>query len=450
MIFCTAMLLTSFLYADDSEEAAKRQPMDELVFSPDIWTLTLEQVKKTFDVKEEKRLEDSKLSEELKEKVRSGKRIRVDGVKYGGIKALEWLSSAKKGLRSPGDDFTLLGKNVGEVVVREQDGKAASASISLFNRGDDKRISKEKYLKRLDEWKTMLSEKLKVRPESRNKSGVVKMTAWMWKKGDVAYLLEGSLTRKTNRPEFIRLRMASASSAGKKRKTASRRSLADNVKKENGDVYVGGLPMVDQGAKGYCVVASVERVARYYGLNVDQHELAQLANTSSGRGTSFDDMEKAFSRITGKIHVKTLPLVKYDGSYKQHKKDVKSYNRQAKRMGAEMLAEGYFHNFWRDGDAEVYKAVKVKEPKYKGFKRHVKKWVDQGIPLCWTLYLGMFPEREGSQSFGGHMRIIHGYNEAKDEILYTDSWGAGHEMKRMPSLHAWCMTTGLYSMVPTN
>jgi hypothetical protein len=43
--------------------------------------------------------------------------------------------------------------------------------------------------------------------------------------------------------------------------------------------------MVDQGDKGYCVVASVERVMRYYGAAVDQHELAQVANSDAAIGT---------------------------------------------------------------------------------------------------------------------------------------------------------------------
>ena len=46
------------------------------------------------------------------------------------------------------------------------------------------------------------------------------------------------------------------------------------------------------------------------------------------------------------------------------------------------------------------------------------------------------------------MRLIIGYNDAKSEIIYTDSWGEGHAMKKMPASNAWCMTTGLYSMVP--
>ena len=53
------------------------------------------------------------------------------------------------------------------------------------------------------------------------------------------------------------------------------------MRKDNGDVVIDGVPMVDQGQKGYCAVATVERLARYFGLEVDQHEMAQVANTHS-------------------------------------------------------------------------------------------------------------------------------------------------------------------------
>ncbi|MEQ1748666.1 MAG: hypothetical protein ABL974_04550 [Prosthecobacter sp.] len=44
--------------------------------------------------------------------------------------------------------------------------------------------------------------------------------------------------------------------------------------------------MVDQGPKGYCAVATAERVFTYYDIPVDQHEMAQEADTGSGGGTS--------------------------------------------------------------------------------------------------------------------------------------------------------------------
>jgi hypothetical protein len=33
-------------------------------------------------------------------------------------------------------------------------------------------------------------------------------------------------------------------------------------------------------------------------------------------------------------------------------------------------------------------------------------------------------------------------------MLYSDSWGAGHALKRMPAANAYTMTNGLYYMQP--
>jgi hypothetical protein len=46
------------------------------------------------------------------------------------------------------------------------------------------------------------------------------------------------------------------------------------------------------------------------------------------------------------------------------------------------------------------------------------------------------------------MRLIIGYNDKTGEILYSDSWGAGHELKRMPLAQAVSMTTGLTTLEP--
>ena len=46
------------------------------------------------------------------------------------------------------------------------------------------------------------------------------------------------------------------------------------------------------------------------------------------------------------------------------------------------------------------------------------------------------------------MRLIIGYNTATKEIVYSDSWGMGHEQKRMPLADAWTITNGLYSLQP--
>ena len=46
------------------------------------------------------------------------------------------------------------------------------------------------------------------------------------------------------------------------------------------------------------------------------------------------------------------------------------------------------------------------------------------------------------------MRLIIGYNAKTNDIFYSDSWGAGHERKRMSAADAWTITTGLAKIEP--
>lgn len=74
--------------------------------------------------------------------------------------------------------------------------------------------------------------------------------------------------------EYLRLRLAPRNAQGihaaafQSRPAAVRVSqLPANVTtNEDGDVFIPGIPMVDQGPKGYCVVASVQRLFEYYGI----------------------------------------------------------------------------------------------------------------------------------------------------------------------------------------
>ena len=102
-------------------------------------------------------------------------------------------------------------------------------------------------------------------------------------------------------------------------------------------------------------------------------------------------------------------------------------------------------------EPEVLKEMKVngaQKSKFKKFKKDVHDQVLKGIPLIWSVKLGTYPEPGIPQNAGYHMRLIIGYNDKKDEILYSDSWGAGHELKRMPAEWAWTITRCLMYMKP--
>jgi hypothetical protein len=99
---------------------------------------------------------------------------------------------------------------------------------------------------------------------------------------------------------------------------------------------------------------------------------------------------------------------------------------------------------------DLLKEVRTKNKADVGkFQRTVQSSVDQGEPLLWSVVLGFVPENPAlPQTRGGHMRLIIGYNNKTQEIMYTDSWGAGHELKRMVLADAWTITTGLTSIEP--
>jgi hypothetical protein len=95
--------------------------------------------------------------------------------------------------------------------------------------------------------------------------------------------------------------------------------------------------MVDQGQKGYCVVASVERVMRYYGNGVDANELAQIANTTADGGTSFDGMLQALKKVGARLRVRVRSIEQLE--VRGILELVKDYNRAAKRADAAEIAD---------------------------------------------------------------------------------------------------------------
>ena len=97
---------------------------------------------------------------------------------------------------------------------------------------------------------------------------------------------------------------------------------------------------------------------------------------------------------------------------------------------------------------KVLKKMRMKDTRFKRFLAGVKTQVDQGIPVIWGVTLGIFPEPGLPQSSGGHLRLIIGYNAKTKEILYSDSWGAGHELKRMPEDWAFAITHDAFYLKP--
>lgn len=170
---------------------------------------------------------------------------------------------------------------------------------------------------------------------------------------------------------------------------ALKKRMAECVeRRENGDVVIRNIPMVNQGPKGYCSPATWERYLRYMDIPADMYLLALAANTRIGGGTSSSEMIRA-----------TGSLVSYNG-------------RELKEVQPQATAKG------------------------------IAEYIDDGLPIMWSFMStpdfqaaannntarrnGKEQKKAGQAedtSSGGHICLIIGYNQSTGEIAISDSWG---------------------------
>lgn len=344
----------------------------------------------------------------------------------------EWLDEARGRARFSRQMFsnvetqlTLFSgqQKVEEAVVEFTAGRLARATISIYNRGDAGDMPPAVFEALVRRTGQALGERLKTTPRRQMATGgsAVKTVSWLWTTKEGVALLEHNDLQSggtQGRPEYLRLKLAAADQAdwsmGRMTLGVQRMGLERNVLKEpGGDVVVSNVPMVDQGAKGYCVAASCQRLFEYMRIPCDQHELAQLLSADVDRGVNALVMQKSLARVDGRFGVAFKPLVD---------------------------PANYYHS---GGERRV---------SYKRFTALLKEHLDKGTPLLWALELGVKPENPplpaDGQASGGHMRLITGYNLARGQVIFSDSWGAGHEKKRMSMEDAYAVTLGLYSLAP--
>ena len=372
-----------------------------------------------------------------------------------------WLSAAHDSAQSTLPGGTLFGQPVcRSYVVFNEQAKPKGFIVLYYGRGDMGEMGRMQYEKLIKDLNVSISTATKVAPVvlGKDPTNAVKVEGVSWNTPGAAYLLEYSCTKTPQIPfraEFVRLRIGPV----EKPKSLLEKSFAESKKTvfvgpdhvsrnaTSGDVYVKDIPMVDQGQKGYCVVATAERVLRYYGIKVDEDELAQLADSSASRGTSLNAMNQSLKKLTArfKIRVRTIWEIDFNALISDYNQGA----RHAKVASINPMVEDF---------SEIYAQMKpdaLRETRAKSrsgllaFQRHLKAHIDVGVPVLWAVVLGVLPD-DGSNAKtpGGHMRLIIGYNEKTNEILYSDSWGIGHELKRMPLGDAWAISHNLGTIEP--
>ena len=415
---------------------------------------------------------------DLSESLRDGSIFRTpvrENAAFQG-EAFAWIVEGSQ-LRFVRPGFTIGAVHPGETIVEiADDGAPRKFRVSVYNRGDDGPLgdttaaATQAFAAKLRETASAIEAVAGAKGTPyRRKTDPTKTTADIagcrWTAGAASVTLEWALGRdqRTPQPEYMRVELVpAADAAAKPSQPASlnpavlRRELPKRVLREADGTVVLDVPMVDQGQKGYCAAASVARVMAYYGFDfLDQHQIASWAATDADRGTN----EAMLRKISGVLHDRYKLVYGELSAGKCDLKDlVKKYNREAKRQKRPEAVYGpvagtrviMADDIWAQFETDILRVARTSNQQANQlFFAAIKKSIDAGVPLVWSVMLGYVAEDPPlPQVRGGHMRLIIGYT-ADRHILYSDSWGAGHERKSMSLEDAMTITTGLRSIAWT-
>ncbi|MBI5396259.1 MAG: C39 family peptidase [Verrucomicrobia bacterium] len=226
---------------------------------------------------------------------------------------------------------------------------------------------------------------------------------WNWK--GHALLLE------VPRDNYVGVRIVPAAIADKEGRIERvsdvelRQLLGQRVKRrDNGDVVVTDIPMVDQGPKGYCVPATWERYLRYLGIPADMYVLAMAGQTKAGGGTYAGLMAE---------NVQSL---------------VSRYGRKLSRVDAELKIMSLAR--YIDKGLPLMWGVFVEKDLYKELSTRA---VERRKVTDWNGWIEQLkPKRKAAKQISvspmnAHLCMIIGYNGRTKEVATSDSWGKEFE-----------------------
>jgi len=383
--------------------------------------------------------------------------------------------SGREVVRAASSGLTFLTNRIWEARVYFADGKARRADLLLYNRGDAAALDQpefERLVKQVNDGLVQWAGSSgATAPEALGRDSRI-VRGRVWRRAPCRAELEWAFSRNrraaegelvTFRAEYVRVRLTPADSETPVARAEtsvyqpppSALTLRGRVRRgDNGDLWIGDLPMVDQGEKGYCAAAASERLLRYYGRAVDQHQVAQLADTARDKGTTFEGMIDALKTICHRFQLDVQPLQEFD--YNDCVALIKAYNKAAAAKREMTIEYGNTINLgemYGQMEPAVLRQARGSNAQALGrFRQHVAQYAGGGMPMLWGTMVGIFPENPPlhlrQAGVGGHIRIIIGINAKTDEILYSDTWGPGHELKRLPAADAWAMTVSMHVIKP--
>lgn len=345
----------------------------------------------------------------------------------------------------PADDTRLFGCRPRSIALSAQNGKPVALNIVFANKGDSfgqfvrtgpgqrpPRVSQM-----LRDYRRAITEDDKALEEALER---LLGPADAVKTGDGSDLKERALRRDWNghtfllvsvRDEYVALRIVPPASLEDARRAQRvpddviRAHLAERVERRpNGDVVIRGIPMVDQGPKGFCVPATMERMLRHLGIPSDMYLLAMAAKTNPGGGTVVADVIAAV-RQTAQRHGRRVVNV-------------------SGRPEVSVLAS------WIEAGIPVLWAINTSQSLDDSINMRT---VQRRQVTDWTVWKeALQPARREARKLAreaddGHVCLITGFNARTSEIALSDSWGPGYEERWITEEEAGKISQGSMAVV---
>lgn len=374
--------------------------------------------------------------------------------------ALSWTDKFKRSARTTANVkfHELVSK---ETLFKFRSGTFDSIKMMIYNQGDEGLISETKFNERVKGTVEAMQTIIGRKPIYKPNAGASNRNIYFWVEMPYLYRVEFSssmvkadkFAKATFKPEYIRLVVSKGSP---KINAVNIDNVGNDIltqieikemitKTDDGSVFLEGIPMIDQGQKGYCACATTARILNYYGREVDMHDIAKLAESSGSLGTDPKELEGAIKNISAKLRLNMRKIVTcYLSNNRDFGRLMDKINRQYKSMDMTFNPRVVK----ADEIKPAFKAMASNDSRFKDFEKGIKTYIDRGQPLAWALQLGIVPEPGLPQAGGGHMRLITGYNEEKKIIYFSDSWGKGHEKKEMDIYSAFYISMALWAISP--
>lgn len=229
-------------------------------------------------------------------------------------------------------------------------------------------------------------------------------------------------------------------------KNAPEESKDSNIKSnDKGDRYLE-VKMLKEDSPKECLYASVKRIFDYYKNTPRGRSWGKIKRSLELNVKGAKGLKRVFSSIIGECRcdVRKLATTRVFDDSNSIMKFARDYNRNAGEMKKNRINSfkvTSFNKLLGVMDEDVLVKTRDNPKEIENFKSKVCKEIDAEKPVLWVVFLGVVKEKvKPLAPLGGYVRLIVGYNSKTNEIIYSDNWGKGHELKKMSWKKAWAIT----------